>query len=133
MSRRRVDAVPTGEPIIAAYVDTDVDSFTRLPDGRHTETPLFALTEEQVERVRQGYICIKCLEAYDAAFPDTCIVCGFPMRLHQLEEFGKTFRGGKKFGPSTTIDEEYAIAEEQIQREAYDKARKLGLILPKYL
>lgn len=131
MSRR--SATPTGEPIIAQYVDTDVDSYTRLPDGRNITTPLFALSEEQVERVRQGFVCIKCLEAYDSAFPDLCLVCGFPMRLRQIEEFGKTFRGEKKFGPSTTIEEEYAIAEETIQREAYDKARALGLILPKYM
>jgi hypothetical protein len=127
------DATPTGEPIIAQYVDTDVDSYTRLPDGRTMETPLFALTAEQVERVRQGYVCIKCLEAYDSAFPDQCGVCRFPMRLRQIEEFGKTFRGKKQFGPSTSIEEEYAIAEEQIQKDAYDKARDLGLILPKYM
>jgi hypothetical protein len=130
---QRHSATPTGEPIIAQYVDTDVESFTRLPDGRSMETPLFALSEDQVERIRQGYVCIKCLEAYDAAFPDQCMVCHFPMRLRQTEEFGKTFRGEQKFGPSTTIEEEYGIAEETIQREAYDKARKLGLILPKYM
>lgn len=133
MSRRRVEATPTGEPIIATAVDLDPDSFTRLPDGRNVQGHVFGLTEEQVERVRLGYICIKCLEAYDAALPDLCTVCGFPMRQHQGEEFAKTFRGSIKFGPSTTIEEEYAIAEEMIQKEAYDKARALGLILPKYM
>jgi len=130
---RRNDATPTGEPIIPSHVDIDAESYTRLPDGRNVATPLFALTAEQVERVRQGFICIKCLEALDSAFPDLCPVCRFPMRLRQMEEFSKTFRGEKKFGPTTTIEEEYAIAEETIQREAYDKARELGLILPKYM
>lgn len=130
---RRNDATPTGEPIIASHVDIDNQSYTRLPDGRNVPTPLFALTREQVERVRQGFICIKCLEALDSAFPDQCPVCKFPMRARQMEEFGKTNRGEIAFGPTTTIEEEYAIAEEQIQREAYDKARELGLILPKYM
>ena len=129
----RNQATPTGEPIVAQYVDTDTESYTRLPDGRTMSTPLFALTDEQVERIRQGFICIKCLEAYDSAFPDLCTVCHFPMRLRQIEEFGKTFRGGIAFGPTTTIDEEYEIATEMIQRDAYDKARKLGLLLPKYM
>ena len=129
---RRNQATPTGEPIIPSYVDIDTESYMRLPDGRKMEQPLFALTADQVERVRQGYVCIKCLEAYDAAFPDQCVVCKFPMRMRQLEEFEKTFRGEIAFGPSTTIDEEYEIAEEQIQRDAYDKARKLGLILPNW-
>lgn len=130
---RRNEATPTGEPIIATAVDLDPESVTRMPDGRLVATPLFALTAEQVERVRQGFICIKCMEALDSAFPDQCPVCKFPMRQRQQEEFGKTFRGEIKFGPSTSIEEEYAIAEETIQREAYDKARSLGLILPKYM
>ena len=126
------NATPTGEPIIA-QVDIDVDSFTRLADGRNVQGHIFGLTEEQVERVRLGYICIKCLEALDSAFPDFCPVCKFPMNKHQMEEYAKTYRGDIKFGPSTTIEEEYAIAEETIAREAYDKARDLGLILPKYM
>jgi hypothetical protein len=92
---------------------------------------VFGLTEEQVERIRVGYICIKCLEAHDSPFPDQCAVCRFPMRAHQAEEFTKDFRGNIRFGPSTSLDEEYEIAEEQIARDAYDRATKLGLILPK--
>lgn len=129
---RRNDATPTGEPIIAQYTDVDPDAYTRLPDGRMQQATVFGLTAEQVERIRQGYICIKCLEALDAAFPDQCPVCRFPMRLRQTEEFGKHFRGDIKFGPSTSIDEEYEIAEEQIAKDAYDKARDLGLILPNW-
>ena len=132
MARRRDIGTPTGEPIIASYTDVDTDSYTRLPDGRLVEATVFGLSEEQVERIRVGYICIKCLEAHDIAFPDQCAVCRFPMKAKQLEEFEKTYRGEIKFGPSTTIDEEYAIAEEQIQRDAYDKARDLGLILPSW-
>lgn len=129
---RRVTATPTGEAIIPSYTDVDTESYTRLPDGRLMEATVFGLTEEQVERIRVGYICIKCLEAHDAAFPDFCAVCRFPMRTKQIEEFTKTYRGEIKFGPSTTIDEEYDIAEETIQRDAYDKARKLGLVLPEW-
>jgi hypothetical protein len=132
VSRRRHEATPTGERILAK-VDVDPNTFTRLPDGRNVQGHVFGLTEEQVERVRLGYICIKCLEAYDTALPDFCAVCKFPMRKHQGEEFAKTYAGDIKFGPSTSIEEEYAIAEEMIQREAYDKARSLGLILPKYM
>lgn len=129
---RRNDANLTGEPIIASYTDVDTDSFTRLPDGRAVEATVFGLTEEQVGKIRAGYVCIKCLEAHDTAFPDQCLVCRFPMRMRQTEEFAKTYRGEIKFGPGTTIDEEYEIAEETIQRDAYDKARELGLILPNW-
>lgn len=131
MAKRKHRATPTGEAIVPEYTDVDVDAYTVMPDGRLMQRTVFGLTAEQVERVRQGYICIKCLEAHDAAFPDRCAVCKFPMRAHQAEEFAKDFRGEIRFGPSTTIDEEYDIAEEMIQKEAYDKATALGLIIPK--
>ena len=131
MAKRKHRANQTGEAIVPEYTDVDIDAYTVMPDGRLMQQTVFGLTEEQVERVRQGYVCIKCLEAYDAAFPDHCTVCRFPMRAEQTREFAKQFRGNIRFGPSTTIDEEYDIAEEMIQREAYDKAARLGLIIPK--
>jgi len=129
--RKRFVARPTGEAIIPSHVDLDVDSFMVMPDGRKMERPLFALTEEQVERIRLGYICLQCLEAHDSPFPDQCAVCGFPMREHQTTQFAADMRGKIRFGQQTTDEEEYQMAEEQIQREAYDRAVSLGLILPK--
>jgi hypothetical protein len=129
--RKRNEATPTGRPVIATATDVDVDAFTVMPDGRRMERHVFALTEEQVGRIKAGYTCVKCLEDYASPFPDACSVCGFPMREQQAAEFAKDFRGNIRFGPSTTLEEEYAIAEEMIQREAYEKATRLGLILPK--
>jgi hypothetical protein len=121
----------TGEAIIADATDVDVDSYTVMPDGRVMQRHVFGLQKEVVERIRNGYVCIKCLEAYANAFPDECSVCKFPMREQQTAEFAKDFRGNIRFGPSTSIEEEYAIAEEKIQRDAYDKATALGLVIPK--
>ena len=132
MARRKHLATQTGEAIIPDAVDIDPDAYVVMPDGRRTQRHAFGLTDEVVERIKQGYVCIKCLEAYANAFPDKCLVCGFPMRDQQAAEFAKDFRGGVQYGPSTTIDEEYEIAEEMIQKDAYDRARKLGLILPEW-
>jgi len=132
VARARHLARPTGRPIIAQYTDVDADAYTILPDGRKMGRTVFGLTEEQIGRVQAGYVCVKCLEDHDAPFPDACSVCKFPMRDHQMEEFAKDYRGGIRFGPSTSLDGEYEIAEEQIAREAHDKARDLGLILPKW-
>jgi hypothetical protein len=123
----------TGRPVIAEGQDVDLDAYTRMPDGRLMQRTVFGLSRDRVEQIRQGYICIKCLEEYSSPFPDECMVCRFPMRTRQTEEFAKDFRGDIRFGPSTSLEEEYEIAEEMIQREAYEKARRLGLILPKYL
>lgn len=129
--RKRHTARPTGEAVVAEYVDIDVDSYMVMPDGRQMQRPLFGLTEEQVERIRLGYICLQCLEVHDAPFPDECAVCHFPMREKQAQQFAEDFRGAIRFGPQTTDEEEYAIAEEMIQKDAYDRATKLGLIFPK--
>lgn len=49
-------------------------------------------TKEQYELMRQGYMCIRCFELQETAFPETCGVpgCdgyakGFPMRERQRE------------------------------------------------
>lgn len=132
MARKRMrhEANQTGRPVVAEYTDVDSDAYTIMPDGRLMQRTVFGLTEEQVGRIREGYTCIKCLEDYDAAYPDVCTVCGFPMREHQADEFRKDFRGNIRFGPSTTLDEERGIMNEIREREAYERARALGLVIP---
>lgn len=130
--KRRIEATPTGEPIIAEGADVDPYAVAVMPDGRVMQRTVLGFPAAVVERMRQGYVCVKCYEALDSPFPDECPICKFPMRERQGAEFAKDFRGDIAFGPSTSLDEEYEIAEETIQRDAYDKARKLGLILPKY-
>lgn len=133
MAKKRLkrQANMTGEAIIADASDVDIDAFTILPDGRYMQKTVFGLPQKTVDRIKAGYICIKCLEVYDTAFPDECAVCHFPMRDQQSAEFAKEYRGNVRFGPSTSIDEEYERAEEIIQRDAHERATALGLILPK--
>jgi hypothetical protein len=130
--KQRHEASMTGRAVIPQATDIDPEGVTIFPDGRVMQRTVFGLTVEQVERVRAGYTCIKCLEDYDTAFPTECMVCHFPMRDQQADEFAKDFRGDIAFGPTTTLDDEYGIAEEMIQKDAYEKARKLGLILPSW-
>lgn len=129
--RRRHEATPTGRPIEVQGSDIDADAGTIMPDGRAFARTVFGLSEENVARIRAGYVCIKCLEEYANAFPDECRICHFPMREKQLEEFAKDFRGGIRFGPSTTLDEEREIMNEMREREAKERAVSLGIEIPK--
>ncbi len=129
--RKRHDAIQSGRAIVASASDVDIDSFTVMPDGRKMQRTVFGLTEEQVGRIRAGYTCVKCLEDHAAPYPDACSVCKFPMRPQQAEEFAKDFRGNIRYGSEMSDEDELAAAEEQIQRDAYDKATALGLIIPK--
>ena len=133
MARRRLhrEAQGTGRPVIAQATDVDIDAFTVMPDGRRMQRTVFGLTEEQVGRIRAGYTCIKCLEDYATAFPTACKVCGFPMEAQQSAEFAKDFRGNIRFGPSTTLDEERGIMNEMREKEARERAIRLGIDIPR--
>jgi len=122
----------SGRAIIPQESDLDPEAVTVMPDGRVMQKTVFGLTQEQVDKIRAGYICVKCLEDYTSPFPDECSVCKFPMRDQQAAEFAKDYRGEIKFGPSTTLDDERGIMNEMREREAYDRARRLGLKLPSW-
>ena len=130
--RARVEASRTGRPIIPTASDIDPESVTVMPDGRVFQRTVFGLTEEQVDRMRAGYTCVKCMEDHDAAYPTQCSVCKFPMAEKQAEEFAKDFRGEIRFGPSTTLDEERGIMNEMRDRERHNRLREAGVILPNW-
>lgn len=129
--RRRNEPIPSGRAISTEWTDTDPDAYTAMPDGRMMERTIFGLTEDQVGRIRAGYTCVKCLEDHVNAFPDFCSVCRFPMREKQTEEFAKDYRGSIRFGPSTSLDEERGIMNEMREREARERAARLGLTIVK--
>jgi hypothetical protein len=58
-----------------------------LPDGRQQRQSILTLTEDDVERMRLGYVCMKCLEPFEIAWPERCHVCGAPVRTKQAEFF----------------------------------------------
>ena len=84
--------------------------------NRRYDIPTFILDEEGVERVRLGYVCIACLEQHEVPYPRFCSHCVFPMRALQDEVFLKTYEGEVKVGPRTSLDEEWEIAKEEVQR-----------------
>ena len=49
--------------------------YTRAPI-RPGERPLFALTPEDYDKVRQGYGCAECLEDFNGVYMMKCPVCG---------------------------------------------------------
>ena len=132
MAKARHLAHPAvGRPIIPVETTLDTDAIMVLPDGRRMHKTNFGLKADDVEAIRQGYACVKCMERFTSPFPDECSVCRFPMREHQAEEFAKDFRGEVRFGPSTSLDEERGIMNEMREREARERALELGLAIPK--
>lgn len=83
------------------------------------EIPLYILTREDTERVRLGYVCIRCLEPHEQPYPERCLNCGFPIRDVQDVVFEKFYIGEVDIGPQTTVEEELEIATDLLRRKRY--------------
>lgn len=77
-----------------------------LPDGRvHGEVEI-TFDAETIERMRAGYLCVKCLEPFEQAWPVRCNTCGAPIRDKQAEYFAREFGGAEHLGPRTSMQDE---------------------------
>lgn len=81
------------------------------------------LDEESVGRIKAGYVCAKCFEAQDEAFPERCYLCKFPMRDKQPEYVAKNYQGIVRVGSATSIEDEMAFMDEWAEIEARKQAR----------
>lgn len=95
-------------------------------DGTIAEHVLMILHEDMTGQIQAGARCLNCLEPFlNDSWPDQCPVCGFEVRAKQAQRFDQEFKGNIRVGPSTTIDEELAIAEELVERERMES--RLGI------
>lgn len=124
MARKRVVAQPTGRPVIPTFVDEAAGLVLIREDGQVRGAIEIGLNEDDINRIRAGYICAKCYEDLDTPFPDECPVCHFPMAEKQSELFAKRFQGDRWVGPQTTDDEERAIMMEMRERR-YREEKKI--------
>lgn len=77
-----------------------------LPDGRVQGELELTLDPESVDRLRSGFLCAKCLEPFEQAWPERCHVCGAPIRSEQAAYFAREHGGERYLGPSTTLADE---------------------------
>jgi hypothetical protein len=62
--------------------------------------------EEGLERIRQGRVCLMCVEPQETPFPERCALCGYRMAERQTKDMEIEFKGTRKLGPSTSSEEE---------------------------
>jgi hypothetical protein len=84
--------------------------------GRLWDIPCYILEDDDVERVRLGYVCIMCLEQHERNHPEHCSVCRFPIRAIQDQVFETLYEGEVRVGPTTTLADEWEMAKEAIER-----------------
>ena len=105
------------KPVIPISVDQDEKHVLLLRNGETRAAFNVTFDPHDVGRIRAGYVCARCYEAQDKAFPKACWVCGFPMADRQAEFVAKAYQGERHVGPSTTIADELAAIEELEQRQ----------------
>jgi hypothetical protein len=76
--------------------------------GREAYEAKITLTQEGFERLRQGYLCGRCLEDLRplGAFPERCPCCGFPVREEQVAQLAKDFVGSEQIGSGLSLSDE---------------------------
>lgn len=110
-------------PAKIVAVEEDPEHVVVTSTGEVRRAPMVYLDEESVGRIRAGYVCAKCFEAQDEAFPERCYLCKFPMRDKQPEYVAKNYQGTVRVGSSTSIEDEMAFMDEWQEIEARKKAR----------
>ena len=100
-------------------VEDDLDTFDVYSDGSVRPSIAMYLTQEQYQRMWDGFMCVRCFEPQTTAFPETCgfrgcdgYPDGFPMRERQRQvmesemenEVRKTPASGKIWTPPKGLD-----------------------------
>lgn len=93
------------QPIIPIGQEHDTEAYD-VVDGQVRRAIKWILKQDDVDRIRQGYACLNCLETSETPRTrGTCPICGYNLAdtLYDLE---RVDRGGMHVGPATTLDEE---------------------------
>lgn len=115
---------PWAEPVIPIEVGQSQDQGIYLPDGRVQVAVEFVLRADDIERIRLGYVCAKCLEPHEQAWPERCVACGAPIREEQAEVFAREFGGEVPVGPATSLADELERLPEEVAKEAERSAAR---------
>jgi hypothetical protein len=78
--------------------------------------------QEMISRIRLGYVCLKCYEPQEVAFPNECAnpICAYPMGIRQTRDFELEFQGEEQFVADSERDaEDLEILAERSARRTH--------------
>jgi hypothetical protein len=87
--------------------------------GQRVEFLRWHLFPEDMERVRLGYACIKCLTPHEQPYPEECSNCLLPMRMLQDSLFARLYEGEIEVGPQISDEDEWERLKEEFARERH--------------
>lgn len=110
-------------------VNTDTGRMS-TDSGRPQLGVSIRLHPDDVERVRQGRLCLKCLEPLPEAFPEKCNVCGYRIRLYQADDFSRTYGGVERNPRAVLIESELDKLDDKHERNYW--VPKPSIIVPSW-
>lgn len=104
-------------------VITEPNDFVVQIGDREVRDEDVIISEEMFEQIRQGYMCIKCFQPFESAFPEECTmpVCKFPVRREQSFELLRMYAGH---------DAEVGCDPFERDDDPEERAREKGIWLP---
>lgn len=93
------------QPIIPVKVDHDTEAYD-VQDGHIVRGIKWTLTPDQVNRIKQGYACLNCMEPFETPRREgKCPLCSYELR-DTRRDLERNDRGGEHVGPLTTLEDE---------------------------
>lgn len=88
----------------------------------------WVVSDAEFEQCRQGYRCVNCMEPFPEPFPETCLICEFPVRSQQSERIARDYQGFHQYGatPDSVLDDQQAERDERAAWKQTDS----GIVVP---
>ena len=102
------------KPVVPIEIDPGHSEVIYLPDGRTHGAAKLVLHVDDVDRMRAGFVCMKCLEPFERSWPERCHVCGFYVRREQAAYFAREYGGIERVYRGFDLEEE----RERVHEEA---------------
>lgn len=115
------------KPVRPEMIET-TESVATADTGRATLDARVKFNPDDVERMRLGYVCIRCWEPHESPFPDRCDLCTYPMRAEQPAEFERAYKGSERNPRAVLIEKELAALDDKHERTFH--TNRLGIIVP---
>ena len=109
------------KPLIPVKVEHDTKAYDVKANGEVMRGIDWTLRPDDVNRIKQGYACLNCLEPFETPKRlGNCPVCGYDLAglVYDLEQ---NDRGGVHVGPATTLHDEVERVTEESARKRHNK------------
>lgn len=131
----QVEAVGGSRVPLPRFVAEDsLSSVWSLGDDRLQRDSVQHYPPEVVEAIRNGHICLRCMEPQPEAFPDICDLCTYPMKDRQIMDFAMEFEGTTHYGPTRPISEYMLDQELEREKQKFAERQKNGgkkIVMPR--